>query len=121
MRWTPHALVLLGVLLVLWGLGNVQAGVCADGLGSTIRRAAADVEARMSEADMRHVFEMPEGVADRKAWFENYCRLNWCRVVQRATVVNSFGSAALGLVMCVWGIAEGVRRGRRDARKVPER
>jgi hypothetical protein len=112
-------MIALGLVLVFWAYCNVNAGIMSEGLVLRVRNAAQAVNDRMSDEEVRRVFEWEGQVTDRKAWFEDYCGLFWARGIHKATGVNAFGSAGLGLLMCAWGIAEGIRRTRHPGPAVP--
>ena len=107
-------MIVLGLLLLFWGYCNVNAGIMSDGLSLSVRNAARAVGDRMSEEEMRRVFDMPDQVQDRRVWFEGYCGLFWAREIRWSAGMNAFGSAGLGIVICAWGIAEGICRKRKN-------
>ncbi len=115
MRWTPRAMILLGLFLLFWGFINVQMSIRAEVVSRSIVGAARSVGERMSEDEMRRVFDMPNGIQDRRVWFEYDCGLPAARGAQRDAGINALGSAGLGILMCAWGIAERVNRKRTGA------
>lgn len=115
MRWTPHLMILLGVLLLLWGYNLIHFGIMSEGLARCVKNSANAIADRMDHSGLQRVFDMPPDVTDTRSYVMYRSGLHWAEPVRRAVTMNVLGSLGLATVLIVWGLLELAHRKRARA------
>ncbi len=117
MKHTPHALIVIGILLLGLAYFSFARGYVYSRIDTSVGYSAQLAAERMSVEELQRVFDMPAG-ADTKAWLEHRMGRHWTRGLG-ADIAFQIALCLLGSVAFIgWGWAEFVVR-RSASKPVP--
>jgi hypothetical protein len=115
MRYTPHALIAVGIALILYALWSVSAAAEADGMQASQNHTARVLIQNMPAEDIRRVFNIPPQVPDSGDWLQHSLGQSFSAWVAHYISANIFILGILGVTQVVWGVRERVSRNRTTA------